>query len=75
MAGVVEQSHTHLHDAVEAGLEAAEILLLHLDLLQDLLLVGQTLSVLLCQPKGAHGALSGMPYRHTGHTCSLLDPT
>lgn len=42
----------YLHDAVESRLEAAQILLLHLDLLQDLLLAGQALLVLLCQPRG-----------------------
>lgn len=39
-----------LHDAVETRLEAAQVLLLHLNLLEDLLLVGQALSVLLRQP-------------------------
>lgn len=29
----------HLHDAVEAGLEATQVLLLHLNLLENLLLV------------------------------------
>lgn len=42
----------HLHDAVQARLEAAQVLLLHLNLLKDLLLVGQALPVLLCQPVG-----------------------
>ena len=42
----------HLHDAVETRLEATQVLLLYFNLLKDLLLVGQALSVLLCQPVG-----------------------
>ena len=40
----------YLHDGVEAGLEAAQMLLLHLDALRDLLLGRLRLAVFLRQP-------------------------
>lgn len=40
----------HLHDFGEPGLQAAQILLLDLNALHDLLLAGQRLLILLCQP-------------------------
>ena len=57
---------SHLHDAVETRLEAAQVLLLHLNLLEDLLLAGQALSVLLCQPvEGGQSIVLGCPPRDT----------
>ena len=48
----------HLHDAVQARLEAAQVFLLHFNLLKDLLLVGEGLSVLLRNLVGKDRALS-----------------
>lgn len=48
----------YLHDAVEARLQAAQVLLLHLNLLQDLFLDGQAFLVPLCQPTGGGNSVS-----------------
>lgn len=67
---------SHLHDAVETRLEAAQVLLLHLNLLEDLLLVGQALSVLLRQPvEGGQSTVLGCSPGTPQHTCSPPDST
>lgn len=56
----------YLHNAIEARLEAAQILLFHFNLLQDLLLDGLAFLVPLCQSRGGNWVSS---IQHSATAC------